>query len=83
MATFKHARHKGLPIVFLHGIGGGAAAFRPQVRAFDTANAAFDRADRAVYHAKESGRNRVCCHDALSQAGVLEPGERSGEIELF
>jgi len=60
-----------------------ASAGFTRVRAFDTANAAFDRADRAVYQAKQSGRNRVCCHDALNRAGVLEDGERSGEIELF
>jgi diguanylate cyclase (GGDEF)-like protein len=60
-----------------------ASAGFTRVRAFDTANAAFDRADRAVYHAKQIGRNRVCCHEVLCDAGVLEPGARSGEIELF
>lgn len=60
-----------------------ASAGFTRVRSFDTANAAFDRADRAVYHAKESGRNRVCCHEALSGEGERETGSQGGEIELF
>jgi diguanylate cyclase (GGDEF)-like protein len=53
------------------------------VRPGDTPQAAFDRADRAVYHAKDSGRNRVCSFAALVADGsqVAHPGV--GEVELF
>ena len=47
----------------------------------DNPSAAFERADRAVYHAKETGRNRVVAHAALESARQVEPAH--GEIELF
>ena len=55
-----------------------------QVRAADTATAAFARADRAVYFAKANGRNRVVSHAELVAQGVLEAAStRHGDIELF
>jgi diguanylate cyclase (GGDEF)-like protein len=54
-----------------------------QLRPLDTAAAAFERADRAVYFAKDHGRNQSRCFDDLIDAGLLEAQERSGEIELF
>ena len=55
-----------------------------QVRAMDTASAAFERADRAVYLAKQGGRNQLQCHERLVEAGALvESGDKTGEIELF
>jgi diguanylate cyclase (GGDEF)-like protein len=54
-----------------------------QLRPLDTAAAAFERADRAVYFAKDQGRNQTRCFDELIEAGLLEAQERSGEIELF
>ena len=49
----------------------------------DTPAAAFERADRAVYHAKNHGRNQVVSHSALMREGVVEDDKRTGDVELF
>ncbi len=54
-----------------------------ELRRQDSASAAFERADRAVYQAKDSGRNRVRCHEALIESGALEASDKVGAIELF
>lgn len=42
-----------------------------------------DRADLALYHAKNHGRNQVCSYDILKAAGLLTEDIKEGEIELF
>ncbi len=55
-----------------------------EVRHQDTPNAAFARADEAVYLAKHQGRNQVLSHDALVRGGVLQSAENHvGDVELF
>ncbi|MEY2893781.1 MAG: hypothetical protein RJA98_3689 [Pseudomonadota bacterium] len=54
-----------------------------QVRSGDTPNAAFERADRAVYYAKGHGRNLVCSHSDLVARGELQDDTHEGGIELF
>ncbi len=51
------------------------------VESGDNPSAAFARADRAVYHAKETGRNRVVAHAMLESPQQTEPAH--GAIELF
>jgi diguanylate cyclase (GGDEF)-like protein len=53
------------------------------VRHADIPTAAFDRADRALYHAKASGRDRVVGPSALAAAGVVEAPAHSGDVDLF
>ncbi len=53
------------------------------VRASDSPSAAFERADRAVYWAKQNGRNQVCHHAELVASGKLADGERDSDVELF
>ncbi|PXW93852.1 diguanylate cyclase (GGDEF)-like protein [Sphaerotilus hippei] len=53
------------------------------VRPGDTPQAAFERADRAVYHGKENGRNQVCSHSVLVAAGQLTDEGSCGDVELF
>ncbi|MDE2297490.1 MAG: GGDEF domain-containing protein [Burkholderiales bacterium] len=54
-----------------------------EVKAGDTPGAAFERADKAVYHAKAHGRNQAQSHALLVARGELEDAPRVGDIELF
>ena len=49
----------------------------------DTPAAAFERADRAVYHAKNNGRDQVCNHADLTRRGLIEDDKRVSDVELF
>jgi diguanylate cyclase (GGDEF)-like protein len=49
----------------------------------DTPAAAFERADRAVYHAKHNGRDQVSNHAALMRQGLIENDKRVSDVELF
>ena len=41
-------------------------------------------ADKALYYAKNHGRNQICCYETFVAEGKLEPVARAkGEIELF
>ena len=53
------------------------------VRNGDSPNAAVERADRAVYFAKNHGRDQVRCHAALVREGLLEDEKKAGDIDLF
>ena len=54
-----------------------------KVRTDDTPSGAFERADQAVYHSKQNGRNQVSDHAALVAAGVLTDVARDSDIEFF
>jgi diguanylate cyclase (GGDEF)-like protein len=50
----------------------------------DPAVTCFDRADAALYYAKENGRNQVGCYETLIADGLLDKREDStADIELF
>ena len=53
------------------------------IEAGDTPAAAFERADRAVYHAKHCGRNQVGSHAELMRRGLIEDDRRVSDVELF
>jgi diguanylate cyclase (GGDEF)-like protein len=54
-----------------------------QVRIEDSPVSAFDRADKAVYHAKDSGRNQVHSHAELVSAGKMSEQSQLSAMELF
>ena len=53
------------------------------VRPGDTPNAAVERADRAVYHAKNHGRDQTHCQATLVAQGLLGDADRGSDMELF
>jgi len=58
----------------------GFSALRPG----DTPSAAFERADKAVYWAKQNGRNRVAHHaELVAQGLVAEALLENKDVELF
>ncbi len=57
----------------------GLTALRPG----DAPTAAFERADKALYHAKQNGRNQVADHTDLVARGLLAEASRDSDVELF
>jgi diguanylate cyclase (GGDEF)-like protein len=55
-----------------------------EIRSGDSPSGAFERADKAVYYAKEHGRNQVCGYETLVAQGRLAAEMAPvGDIELF
>lgn len=54
-----------------------------ELRAGDSPSSAFERADKAVYHGKQNGRNQVALHEDLIARGVLVDASHTGDMELF
>jgi diguanylate cyclase (GGDEF)-like protein len=48
-----------------------------------TPSQSVDRADLALYYAKNNGRNQICFYEELAAKGLLQVLSKEGEIELF
>jgi len=54
------------------------------ISAGESVDTIINRADKALYHAKQNGRNQVCCYENLVAEGKLAPvNVPTGDIELF
>jgi hypothetical protein len=42
-----------------------------------------ERADEALYYAKDHGRNQICFYEELVDNGLLSDSTIQGEVELF
>lgn len=49
----------------------------------DVATTCVERADEALYYAKNHGRNNVQYYESLVASGELQPKNESGEVDLF
>lgn len=54
-----------------------------ELRPGDNPTACFERADKAVYFAKQNGRNQVHDHEQLVDSGRLVDTSRVSDVELF
>ena len=55
-----------------------------QITSGEMPSTLLDRADKALYYAKQNGRNRICAYEHLVTSGQIQESDvSSGDVELF
>lgn len=54
-----------------------------EIRSHDYPATVLDNADKAMYHAKQNGRNQVQCYTDLVASGQIQAPEMGGSVDLF
>ena len=76
----KKVEQREFPQVGHVTISGGVTLIQPN----ELPPQVIDRADRALYFAKDNGRNQICVYESLLESGLLAaPQVANGGIELF
>ncbi|MBA4340776.1 MAG: GGDEF domain-containing protein [Methylibium sp.] len=83
LLAFERLRHNTRQYVFPQAGRITISIGFTRVRGGDTPASAFERADRAVYHAKGAGRDQVQSHAQLLANGLIEEHAQASAMELF
>lgn len=83
LLAFERLRHNTRQYVFPQAGRITISVGFTRVRGGDTPASAFERADRAVYHAKGAGRDQVQSHAQLLAQGLIEEHAQASAMELF
>ena len=81
--AFERLRHNTEHYAFPQVGGITVSVGFTRVRVGDSPASAFERADNALYHAKDSGRNQVQNHATLVAAGTMQELAQVSDMELF
>lgn len=81
--TFERFRQKVADFEFPQVGKVSVSAGFTEISIFDTSSQIIDRADTALYYAKNHGRNRIDCYELLIADGNLQENKKEGEVELF
>lgn len=83
MSVLEEFRRRIADRVFPQGLQITVSMGYAQLRRSDFPRHVYELADKALYHAKDTGRNRCCSYENLVAEGHFTEEDSSGSIELF